>query len=341
MIFADKLIQLRKRNGWSQEELAERMNVTRQSVSKWESTQSVPDIEKIIKLSELFGVSIDYLLKDSIDDSEYSRIENVNENIKEENTICSEEIPLMHLSTEETERFLAANRLMSRVVSFGVMLCIMSPISILILGGAAERGYLNISKDMSVAMGVTIMLILIAAAVAMFIYGGFKTAPYEYLENEIFEADSSAIKLAEEKKEDYTNRHRISIVSGVSLFILAVIPVFASRLLDNGNDFFKAVSVSFTLILIAIGVLIIVKSSIIWGGFERILQEGDYSVKKKADNSMTSTLSTIYWSVTLAIFLAYSLISGNWDNSWIIWVVASIIYPALKAFGLYIIKDKK
>ena len=71
MIFADKLILLRKKAGWSQEELAEQMNVTRQSVSKWEGAQSVPDLDKIIRLSELFGVSTDYLLKDEIEQAEH------------------------------------------------------------------------------------------------------------------------------------------------------------------------------------------------------------------------------------------------------------------------------
>ena len=65
MIFADKLITLRKKAGWSQEELAEKLNVTRQSVSKWEGAQSVPDIDKILQLSCLFGVTTDYLLKDA------------------------------------------------------------------------------------------------------------------------------------------------------------------------------------------------------------------------------------------------------------------------------------
>lgn len=64
MIFADKLIRLRKKAGWSQEELASQMNVSRQSVSKWEGAQSVPDLDKIVRLSKLFGVSTDYLLKD-------------------------------------------------------------------------------------------------------------------------------------------------------------------------------------------------------------------------------------------------------------------------------------
>ena len=64
MIFADKLIQLRKKQGWSQDELAEKMNVSRQSVSKWECAQSIPDLDKILQLSKLVGVSTDYLLKE-------------------------------------------------------------------------------------------------------------------------------------------------------------------------------------------------------------------------------------------------------------------------------------
>ena len=67
MIFADKLISLRKRAGWSQEELANQLNVTRQSVSKWEGAQSIPDLDKIVQLSRLFGVTTDYLLKDELE----------------------------------------------------------------------------------------------------------------------------------------------------------------------------------------------------------------------------------------------------------------------------------
>ena len=67
MTFSDKLIALRKKAGWSQEELAEKLAVTRQSVSKWESAQSMPDIDKILQLSSLFSVTTDCLLKDGQD----------------------------------------------------------------------------------------------------------------------------------------------------------------------------------------------------------------------------------------------------------------------------------
>ena len=73
MILADKIIRLRKKNGWSQEELAEKMNVSRQAVSKWESAQTIPDLEKILQLSTLDGVTTDYLLKDEIEDEELTK----------------------------------------------------------------------------------------------------------------------------------------------------------------------------------------------------------------------------------------------------------------------------
>ena len=67
MILADKIIALRKAKGWSQEELAEQLDVTRQSVSKWEGAQSAPDLERIVRMSELFGVCTDYLLRDELE----------------------------------------------------------------------------------------------------------------------------------------------------------------------------------------------------------------------------------------------------------------------------------
>lgn len=68
MSVSKQLIHLRNVKGNSQEELASLMNVTRQSVSKWETDQSLPDSEKIIRLSEIFSVTTDYLLKGKASD---------------------------------------------------------------------------------------------------------------------------------------------------------------------------------------------------------------------------------------------------------------------------------
>ena len=74
MILADKIIEERKRNGWSQEELAEKLGVSRQAVSKWERDLSYPDVNSIPKLADIFGVSVDELM--------HNRMESQNEGRK-------------------------------------------------------------------------------------------------------------------------------------------------------------------------------------------------------------------------------------------------------------------
>lgn len=60
----EKVLRMRKARGWSQEELAEKIGVTRQAVSRWESETAKPDADKIIAICDLFGVTADYLLRD-------------------------------------------------------------------------------------------------------------------------------------------------------------------------------------------------------------------------------------------------------------------------------------
>ena len=64
MNMGEKILNMRKARGWNQEELAERIGVTRQAVSRWESNSAKPDADKIIALCDLFGISADYLLRD-------------------------------------------------------------------------------------------------------------------------------------------------------------------------------------------------------------------------------------------------------------------------------------
>lgn len=100
MILADKIADLRKKNGWSQEELANQLGVSRQAVSKWESASSIPDLDKIVKMSLIFGVSTDYLLKDSIEAGRES------EEVMECNTaeLGMDEKAIQMISMESAER---------------------------------------------------------------------------------------------------------------------------------------------------------------------------------------------------------------------------------------------
>jgi transcriptional regulator with XRE-family HTH domain len=78
MSFAEKLQGLRKSKGISQEQLAELLDVSRQSISKWESGQNYPEVDKLIKLSDLFKITLDELLKDKVNSSKAEKSENHN-----------------------------------------------------------------------------------------------------------------------------------------------------------------------------------------------------------------------------------------------------------------------
>ena len=95
MILADKIVSLRKKAGWSQEELAAQLNVTRQSVSKWEGAQSVPDLDKVLQMSRLFGVTTDYLLKDEMEEAQAASSAEEGEKLRR---VSMEEAPTFHFA---------------------------------------------------------------------------------------------------------------------------------------------------------------------------------------------------------------------------------------------------
>lgn len=327
MIFADKLIQLRKKNGWSQEELAEQMNVTRQSVSKWEGAQSIPDLEKILKLSELFGVTTDYLLKDEIEETE-------NINTTKDNS------SLRTVSMEEANAFLSVKAATSKLISFAVFLCIISPICLIVLSAFSEIPKYGLSENAAVGIGMTVLLILIAIAVAIFISSGSKTSSFEYLEKEMFETEYGVTGMVKERKKQYTNKYTGSNITGACICILAMIPLFIGITINENDDLLMILMLSITLLLIAIGVNFFVHSGIIWASFEKLLQQGEYSKQKKKHKSATDAFSTGWWLTATAIYLSYSFITDNWEYSWIVWVIAGILYPVIISI-INISKEKK
>ena len=159
MIFADKLVDLRKKSGWSQEELAEKLNVSRQAVSKWEGAQSVPDMARIIQLSELFGVSTDYLLKDNLEPADAAAGTDLSRETMPDN-------PSRTVGMEEANAFLKIKEENSRRVALGVLLCILSPVALILLGGIHEFGLWNWTAQAATGLGLAILILMILPALA-------------------------------------------------------------------------------------------------------------------------------------------------------------------------------
>lgn len=318
MIFADKLILLRKKAGWSQEELAEQMNVTRQSVSKWEGTQSVPDLDKMIRLSELFGVSTDYLLKDEIEQAEH---------INSSNDMPS----LKRVSMEEANAFLSAKSRTAKTIAYAAFLCILSPIALLMLGAISESTAGGLTEDIAGGIGMIVLIILVAIAAVMFISSGSKTAPFAYLEKEKFETEYGVSGMVEERKARYKDLHTKNNIAGTCLCISALIPLFVGAIIDADNDLFLMAMLSLSFLIAGVGVICFIKTGIIWASYEKLLQEGEYSKENKEKPSIAAAVYTAYWVIATAVYVGYSLSSNNWGQSWIIWVVAGVMFPAIVA----------
>ena len=316
MIRADKIIELRKRNGWSQEELADRLDVSRQSVSKWEGALSVPDMNKILKLSEIFGVSTDILLKDELSLSGTEVI------------YADDETDVIRVSMEEASAYLFYKESQSLKIALGVSLCILSPITMLLLEGAREAKKISWSAPLCEGLGMAVLLLLVAAAVALFVTCGLSGSRYEYLEKEVIDTEYGVDGLVKEKRERYAPIYARQLTIGIILCILAVLPVFVVSAVSN-DLFVETAATCFMLAVIALAVFMIVHTCIIKGSMDVLLQEGDYSRKAKLESKRNSPIAIIYWSIALTIFLAYSFLSGDWGRSWIVWPIAGVLYGAV------------
>ena len=318
MIFADKLIMLRKKEGWSQEELADQMNVTRQSVSKWEGAQSIPDLEKVLRLSELFGVSTDYLLKDELEEAEPI-------------TLSDDTPSLKRVSMQEANAFLALKARTARTIAYAAFLCILSPIVLFILNAISESTAGALNEDIASGIGMIVLIILVAIAAVLFISSGSKTAPFAYLEKESFETEYGVNGMVKERKAQYKDQYIKSNIAGTCLCITALIPLFIGAIIDADNDLLLTVMLSTSFLLAGVGAICFVQTSIIWASYEKILQEGEYSKENKEKASVSGAVYTAYWVIAAAVYLSYSFWSNNWGQSWIIWVIAGVLFPSVIA----------
>lgn len=320
MILADKIMEERKKNGWSQEELAQKLNVSRQAVSKWESAGAVPDLQKVMQLSDLFGVSTDYLLK---------------ENVLPEQTVSISCVDVSgsvrKVSMEEANDFLSLKRKNASRIADGVTLCILSPVLFIILAAMADGKMSGITEGLAAGIGLSVLLGMVAAAVFMFITCGIRDGRFEYMEKEAFETQYGVSGMVKEKRNAYESTFTLGIAIGVVLCILAAVPVLIVASMEV-SDLTAVVFVGVLLAFIAFGVNLIVRVSIIRESFDTILQEGDFTKSSKEANKRLEAFTCLYWGIVTAVYLAWSFYTMHWGTTWIVWPVSAVAFGAVSGF---------
>ena len=322
MILAEKLTRLRKKNGWSQEELADRMEVSRQAVSKWESAQTIPNLEKLLQLAELFGVTTDYLLKDEMENEEFTQ----------EEVSAVRKLSLSDANLYLEQRWQASGR-----IAFAVFLCILSPICLLLLGAMTEPP-VSLSENLAGGVGLTVLFLLVAAAVAIFLSCGFRNAPFEFLETEPFETEYGVTGMVRERQSAYRSNYVRSNLLGVILCVLS--PVLLLIGAFTGEDLIVIILLCAMLVVIGIGVLFLVTAGVRWASFQKLLQQGEFSPREKRHSRIKGALTTVFWLLAVAVYLGWSFSTNSWNTTWIVWPVAGVLYAAMMAVCGLLIDQK-
>ena len=319
MILADKIIELRKKSGMTQDELAEKLGVSRQSVSKWEGAQSTPDLARILKLAEIFSVSTDVLLKDEMELEQEISTENV-ETVSVKAHVETEP-PLRPVSMAEAVEYLEKNSKKAFLVALGVALCILSPVAAILFEILFENTVMS-------ELSPIFIFLTVAAAVGIFIYAGSLTKKFEYLEKECLDTEYGVNGIVKEKREHDHSRTTMQVIIGVILCILSVIPPIVCDMLFSDSAL-EDMGAIFLFLFVAVGVFFIVNACTINGGYNVLLEEDGYSRQKKTKTSKAFAAMGIYWCIVTAFYLGYSFITFNWHISWVIWPVAAVLSPVV------------
>lgn len=318
MILADKIIDLRKRAQMTQEELAEEMGVSRQSISKWEGALSTPDLNKVIKLSKVFNVSTDYLLNDEID----TLPDNID--IDYPNSQA--------LDLETCRSYLYEKSKFAKSISQSILVFIFGVISLVISDNKIILP--NLSADLRSAVGLCFLIICIAIGVALIIIANHRLQIYQFIRTGQYYLEYGVEGFIEDTLNKRSNNHSQKMILAITICILSFIPLIFLNILFENQDHVDADSwvVALWMGILSIGIYILVEESINWSTLIQLRQDPAKQRENYLQEQRKDHLAGFYWPIVVAIYLGYSLYTQDWGKSWIIWPVASMIYFAISAW---------
>lgn len=190
----------------------------------------------------------------------------------------------------EEERFLDYNEVQNYIdvnfnsgvkIGLGVMLCICSPILLIVLSGFADSFLWGIGSGIISTVGIIILLLMVAAAVGMFIVSGNSMEQYEYLKKELFQLDYNTYTYIQDQRDSFKSTYSAYIACGVVLCVLSVIPVIVGGLFSGVLEVISTLGVGLMLLMVSIGVFLFIVGGIRMEAYKVLLQEEEYSQKKK------------------------------------------------------------
>lgn len=316
MILADKIMELRKKSGWSQEELAAQLGVSRQAVSKWEGAQSIPDLDRLLAMSRLFGVSTDYLLKDEVETPDCV-------------AAAENERGLHRVSMEEAGEYLEMKRRAAGRIALVCGLCVLLPLPVLVAGVVLQQKQVFSGLAATTVM-LLIPLILTLTAAVLFLCR-MEAKACHHLDREPFETVYGVDGMVRERMRSYQNAFMRDHLIGIMLIGLCYAPYFILyefvRMGMLPMDAVMLLSCAVALLMLAAGMYLIVRARMINRSFRRLMQEGRYAAAHK--EAASSPWVAVYWCVVIAAFLGYTLLTGAIGQGLVFLLVMGVLFGAL------------
>lgn len=312
MYISGNLQRLRKRDKITQEELADKIGVSRQSVSKWETGEAYPETDKLIAICDLFGVSLDELMRSEITDR---------------GTVIDDSDGESKASKASSAEFIAHMNAFSRAIAGGVMLIILGIAVCLVLCGFGEMFSGDNAQLLSVMGGVAV-IVFVAAAVFLFIWFGLRHKRF-CSENTVMESAYTV-----EQIKAFSKRFAVAMACLVSAILIdVVILIVFTTLLDTGVIaaanidaaviFVTAAFMAFMAVLVGGMVLLGITHS------KYFIEEYNKSSLRAAGTSQRCKLidaicGAIMMTAT-ALFLVLGFVFSLWHPGWVVFPVGGII----------------
>ncbi|MFR7590886.1 MAG: helix-turn-helix domain-containing protein [Longibaculum sp.] len=296
MDFGMKLQDLRKAKGLSQEALAEKLNVSRQAVSKWESGVGYPEMDKLILLSDLFGVTIDYLIKD-----------------QNETLIQNEQESKYFMSHEKLQEYMQFKKGFGFKIASSVSGIIIGVILTIIAEGTTYE-----------TIAIFGFLLIVALAVFCMIVAGISCERYNTLEKQNINMSFQDLQNLQNEYSQFKMKFGISIAFGVFLIIISTAAIILLQDM-NLDEKFCAAQLMFC---VACAVFIFIYQGIKEDMY-RFLIENKQFIKEK--HKEEHSLYSFTMPLAAMIFVFLGLTKGWWHPGWIIFPVTAILTSGIES----------
>ena len=261
----------------------------------------------------------------------------------------------------EAQALAEARRRTGRLLGRGVALFVLAPIPLIVaanltddnagagLGDAISDGLSNGGTgsgpggQWAVLIGLALTLVLVATGVLTLMRRHQAFVGLEHLTDGKFTRNPIVSAWAARLRVENEGPRSRALMAAVGLWILSAIPTVAGGVLSDqpGRSHYPIFGVSLTLALVAAGLLILLPTTWASSTHETLTEEGHWTGgpgqwdrwgRKDADNPLIGAIASIYWPLTLVIFLAWGFLGNGWAICWIVWPISGILFGAIASF---------